>query len=138
MSEGPDEPTPARARTLRLAALWSAVVLAGLLGIAVTLLGRDTGEVGYRGRVLRVPLAFGSIKTSAADGRATYVMVADPAMIELFARRGAALGWGPADQLGSGIVVPSAAHANLQLIIVMEHRTRFFTEVRYRVAEKPP
>lgn len=114
-----------------------ALLVAGL-GIVVALTMKQTGEIRYRGGLLVIPVSPVSIKIASDEGRASYLMLGHPDMAGLFTLRGGPLGWGPGDQFGGFIVVPSASNESIQLTALIQQRSRFFTQYDFQVRTLPP
>lgn len=128
---------PAVHKTTRAALLWTMVSCLVISGTMVAMFVKDTGEIRYRGDVLRIPVSPGNIRVASDEGRVSYVMLGHPNLTNIFSRRGHAFGWGPGDQFGGVIVIPSASDENLRLLIAIEPQTRFFTRFDFQLRAAP-
>ena len=122
---------------LRTALWWALGALVLCTGLASALVLRDTGTIRYHGNTFRIPLPPGNIKIASSDGHASYVTTGYPHLAQIFTARGAPFGWGPGDQMGGGITIRSTTNEKLWLVVIIEQRTRFFTQFNFRVDESP-
>lgn len=127
-------PPPRRKRAPSLLVYCGALALltAGVLAFVST---RGTGEIRRCGRVFRWPLPYSSIQVGASENRATYLILGDPELQEIFSSRGNSFGWRFGDQMGAMYYMPSTQDPKMSLTAVGEMRTSDFVQLEFRVRE---
>jgi len=138
-SDDPTMPAPERSpryRTARRIAAASLLLL--VLAVTVFLVESRTGNIPYRGDVVRIPLRVGSFRVSASEGRARYISPGPPDIKPLLDERGPAMDWRFSDQLGAMYSIASTRQDGLRVVMITEIVMSRFVQVDCYVEAPPP
>lgn len=113
----------------------SVVVL--VLATVFFLVRSRTGEIPYRGGVVRIPLRAGAFRVMVAEGRARYVMPGPADIKPMLEERAEGLGWRFLDQMGAMYSILSNRGDGLRVVMVTEAVMSQFVEVNCHVEPTP-
>lgn len=95
------------------------------------------GEIRHHGQILKIPVPRPSIKVASSEDQVSYVTFGQPDFVDVYASHGARFGWKFMGQDGGHISLFSTPDEKLVLGAVIEVRTRFFTQLNFRVDDLP-
>lgn len=120
-------------RRLLQAGLGAAAVSVAALGVLVAAAFRPTAVLVVGGRHHRVPLPVPSFRVGSSPDGATFVALGDAELAPTLVARGRPLGWGPAEQMGAMMILPSTSEPGLRLFATWQQVASRFVRLDLRL-----